>query len=86
VPFFFYVLHFYLIHLICLAAFFIHGYGKDDIVPKLGPPLFFRPDDFGFNLFFTYLIWIVVVLALYPLCKMYDRYKTTKKKWWTSYV
>lgn len=87
VPFFFYILHFYLIHLVCMVFFFADGrYGSDDIVPKQGPPLYFRPADFGFNLWGTYAVWIAIVLALYPLCRMYDRYKTNKPKWWTSYL
>lgn len=86
VPFFFYILHFYLIHLVCLVFFYAWGYGADDIVPTQGAPLYFRPADFGFNLWGTYAVWICIVLALYPLCRMYDRYKTDKPKWWTSYL
>jgi uncharacterized membrane protein len=86
VPFFFYILHFYLIHLVCLVFFYAKGYGSEDIVPENGSPIFFRPPEFGFNLWGTYAVWIAIVLALYPLCRMYDRYKTTKRKWWTSYL
>ncbi|MEI9808119.1 MAG: heparan-alpha-glucosaminide N-acetyltransferase domain-containing protein [Bacteroidota bacterium] len=85
VPFFFYVLHFYLIHIICVVLFYKEGFGSGDIVPP-GSPFLFRPLDFGYSLWIVYLIWISVVLALYPLCKKYDRYKSTHQKWWTSYV
>ncbi|MEI9911660.1 MAG: heparan-alpha-glucosaminide N-acetyltransferase domain-containing protein [Bacteroidota bacterium] len=85
VPFFFYILHFYLIHILCVIAFFAKGYGTGDIIsPQI--PFLFRPPQFGFNLWIVYGIWIAVVLLLYPLCKKYDRYKTTQKKWWTSYI
>ena len=42
---------------------------------------------YGFNLWVVYLIWTGVVLALYPLCKWYDKYKAGhKEKWWLSYL
>jgi hypothetical protein len=42
---------------------------------------------YGFGLGFVYLIWISIVLLLYPLCKWYDRYKSThRNKWWLSYL
>jgi hypothetical protein len=85
VPFFFYILHFYLIHILCVIAFFASGYGVKDIVsPQV--PFLFRPAQFGFNLAVVYAVWITVILLLYPLCKKYDRFKTKEKRWWTSYL
>jgi hypothetical protein len=47
------------------------------------PALPFRVEvlkGFGFNLFITYLVWIAVILLLYPLCKkMMLINKPTKK-------
>lgn len=84
VPFFYYVLHFYLIHILCTVAFFISGYGVKDIA---GPtPFLFRPIQFGYPLWVVYLIWAAVVLALYPLCKWYNKYKSTHAQWWLSYL
>ena len=41
----------------------------------------------GYGLWTVYFIWITVVLALYPVCKWYDRYKTNhKEKKWLSYL
>jgi hypothetical protein len=41
----------------------------------------------GYNLLVTYIIWIAIVIALFPLCKWYDNYKThNKEKWWLSYL
>lgn len=85
VPMFYYILHFYLIHLLVAVLFFIQGYSIKDV--DAGGVLFmFKPRDFGVNLLGVYLIWIFVVLALYPLCKRYDRYKSSHKKWWLSYL
>lgn len=85
VPFFFYILHFYLIHILCIIAFFATGYGTGDIISEQVPFLF-RPPQFGFDLWAVYLVWIAVVLMLYPLCKKYDKRKTERPKWWMSYV
>jgi len=41
----------------------------------------------GVNLWYTYLIWIGVIIILYPLCKWYGRYKENhKKKKWLRYL
>ncbi len=85
VPFFFYVLHLYLIHAITVIVFFIQGYPPKDIAPQHSP-FFFRPDHFGFHLPGVYLIWALVILILYPLCKKYNRYKSTHTYWWLSYL
>jgi uncharacterized membrane protein len=85
VPFFFYVLHLYLIHTITVIVFFIKGYPEKDIAPQHSP-FFFRPDIFGFNLMWVYLIWLMVLSILYPFCKWYYRYKNSHSRWWLSYV
>ncbi|MDQ2752616.1 MAG: heparan-alpha-glucosaminide N-acetyltransferase domain-containing protein [Bacteroidota bacterium] len=66
VPFFYYVLHFYLIHLLLLIFFFMSGYGEKDIVNPQAPFLF-RPQNFGFHLPVVYLIWLFVIVVLYSL-------------------
>lgn len=85
VPFFYYILHFYIIHLLCVILFFASGYGADDIV---SPQTFFlfRPPGFGYPLWGAYLIWIGIVALLYPLCKRYAAYKRTHRHWWLSYL
>ncbi len=85
VPFFYYVLHFYIIHLLCVILFFATGYTAKEIVSPQSPFLF-RPPQFGFQLIVVYGIWILVVMLLYPLCKWYSRYKNTHKQWWLSYL
>jgi uncharacterized membrane protein len=85
VPMFYYILHFYLIHLLVVIFFFLQGYTVDQI--RAGGELFwFRPADFGVPLWGVYLIWIFVVVALYPLCRKYDRYKSTHRNWWVGYL
>lgn len=86
--FFYYILHLYLIHLIAVAFYFIHGNTMSAVwnIGKNFPFLFVVPGQ-GENLVVVYIIWIVVVITLYPLCKWYDKYKTQhKEKWWLSYL
>src|SRR5205809_328711 len=83
VPLFYYILHFYLLHLLVVIFFFAQGYSTDKIVTP-NVPFLFRPPDFGFPLWGVYLVWLFVFLSLYPLCKWYDKYKTAhskEKKW-----
>lgn len=81
VPFFYYMLHIYLIHLLCVAAMAITKYQ-----PAINEPNIMRPFGFGFPLWAVYIVWAVVVASLYPLCKWYSRYKSTHKHWWLGYV
>ncbi len=85
VPFFYYVIHFYLIHLLTVVAFFISGYTLGEIIPRRTPFLF-RPDDFGYSLSAVYAIWIFVIATMYPLCKRFNNYKSSHSYWWLSYI
>lgn len=89
VPLFFYILHLFLIHGLAVVAVVISGRPWTDMIitslanAKESPWL----RGYGFSLAGTYAVWIVVVLLLYPLCKWYDKYKTShKEKWWLSYL
>jgi uncharacterized membrane protein len=85
VPMFYYILHMYLIHLIGVIVFYAYGFTAKDIITP-DSPFFFRPPGLGFSLAGVYLIWIIVALVLYPICKWYNQYKSTHKKWWLSYL
>jgi uncharacterized membrane protein len=85
VPFFYFMVHFYLIHFLCMIAFFLEGRGTDTI-RTASSPFLFRPADFGYRLWIVYIIWIGLVLLMYPLCKWYNRYKSTHRSWWLSYI
>jgi uncharacterized membrane protein len=85
VPFFFYVLHLYLIHLIVMAFFVFEKFPAEDIAAQ-HLPFLFRPDRFGFNLWIVYGIWAAVILLIYPVCRWYGRYKSRHRAWWLSYL
>jgi len=83
VPMFYYLLHFFTIHVLCIVAFFAVGRPLSDMAAG---NFAFRPNDFGFTLPIVYLIWIAVVAGLNPLCKRYDTFKQHNKRWWTGYL
>jgi uncharacterized membrane protein len=88
VPMFYYIIHIYLIHLLAMiASGLFTNVGWQNWA--LRQPIWFNTDlkGYGFSLRVVYLVWFVVVIALYPLCKRYDRYKQAhKEKWWLSYL
>jgi uncharacterized membrane protein len=85
VPFFYYFLHIYLIRAVNIILFFASGFGTSQIADPKSISLF-RPNTFGFNLGIVYLIWLVIILALYFPCRWYSRYKRTHQQWWLSYL
>ncbi len=87
VPFFYYILHFYLAHFMGVLGVLYAGRPWTDII--LSGENFIRPKliDYGYNLFVTYGVWATVVAIMYPLCRWYDRYKRNNRdKWWLSYL
>jgi uncharacterized membrane protein len=85
VPFFYYVIHWYLIGLSTILVFFLEGYGTGQIVTP-GDPFRFDPPGFGLSLAGVYGVWLVVVVLLYWPCRWFSRYKSFNRKWWLSYV
>jgi hypothetical protein len=46
-----------------------------------------RLGSFGVGLEAVYVIWILVVVTLYPLCGWYQRVKQNNpSRWWLSYL
>ncbi len=86
VPFFYYVLHFFLIHLLAMIFFLAKGNSfSKGVYDNLDLPNFVIRGQ-GVSLGIVYLIWIFVVVSLYPLCKWFSNYKKTHKQWWLSYL
>jgi len=89
VPLFFYILHLYLIHLLAMGAVVISGRPWTDMISVTNINAKDSPwlKGYGISLGGTYLVWILVIVLLYPLCKWYDKYKMNhKEKWWLSYL
>ena len=87
VPMFYYIVHLYLIHLMAVFAALATGFDLSDMVFDTWVTDSPNLKGYGFSLGIVYLVWIVVVLVLFPLCLWYDRYKTKHRdKWWLSYL
>lgn len=85
VPFFYYVLHFFLVHLLCVLFFFASGRTAAEIV-DMNSPFLFRPVNYGFDLWVVYAVWVSVILLLYFPCRWFGRIKQERRDWWLSYL
>lgn len=85
VPFFYYVLHFYLLHSLLVIVFFLTGHTASQIVDP-AVPFLFRPADFGYGLPVVYLIWMAVVTCLYFPSRWFSNYKKRHRYWWLKYI
>jgi uncharacterized membrane protein len=86
--FFYYLIHIYLIHLLATIFYFAQGNGLEKAFESVRqlPFLFVIPGQ-GYSLGVVYAVWIAVILALYPLCRWYDLYKSRhREKWWLQYI
>lgn len=87
VPFFFYVIHIYFIHALALPALEIAGWDWREYILSAERFLSGRLSSFGFGLEAVYAVWVVVVLALYPLCRWYHKFRENHPAWgWMSYL
>jgi len=84
VPFFYYILHIYLIHVVAFVIFFSTGYSLSDLDPKMLFGGF--PKGFGVNLGYVYLLWAAIIVILYFPCSWYNNYKNRHNHWWLSYL
>ena len=85
VPFFYYVLHIYLLHAVALLL---------SAAEHLNWRFWLQPgavftghlEGWGFGLPGVYLVWAMVVLVLYGPCRWFGRLKARRRAWWLSYV
>jgi uncharacterized membrane protein len=87
VPFFFYVIHLYLIH--ALATLWLAFSGRDwhEYILSARALMSGSLSSFGLSLEAVYLIWIGVLLLLYPLCRWYQGYRVNHpSRWWLRYL
>ncbi len=88
VPFFFYVLHIYLVHLLAIGAnaafgrdvsgffnYLVNGFIQPELLASL-----------GFALPWVYVAWVVVLALLYPACRYWQKLKQRRRDWWLSYL
>jgi uncharacterized membrane protein len=82
VPLFYYILHLYLLHALAVGAGFVTGHDAAAFISS-----FWRfPQDYGFGLAVVYLVWMAVVLMLYPVCARFGRLKARRRFKILSYL
>ena len=74
VPFFFYVVHIYLIHALAIVTG-LAVTGVFVVTPRLGLSL---PE--------IYLVWLLVLALLYPICRWFAGLRARGTAWWWSYL
>jgi uncharacterized membrane protein len=89
VPFFYYVAHLAVAHLIAIAMNFVR-YGRTSFLliapPSMGTPSTLFPPDYGFPLWTVYAVWAAVLVLLYPACLWFSRLKQRRRDWWLTYL
>ena len=88
VPMFYYALHIVLIHLLAVGACLVR-YGSAHWMfesPTLDRYPVTQPPGWPAPLPVVWLIWMTVVVLLYPLCRWFAGVKRRRKDWWLSYL
>lgn len=87
VPFFYYVLHIPLIHLLALGVSRLREGAVNPWLfanhPMGAPP---APEGYRWSLLELYLVWLVALAILYPLCRWFANLKARRSEWWLSYL
>jgi uncharacterized membrane protein len=81
-PLAFYVAHLYLIHAVAMLLGVAQGFAAEQFLT----PYRFFPKGFGVGLLEIYVIWIAVVIVLYPVCSWVAAVKARRQEWWLSYI
>jgi len=87
VPFFFYIVHIYFIHALAMLALIYTGRDWREYIFSARSVMSGRLSNFGFGLGNVYMIWLTVVVLLYPLCRWYQKVRENNPtKWWLRYL
>ena len=88
VPLFYFLLHLPLIHLLAIIV----CYWQNGAVywmfqsPNLGAYPFTPPPGWGLSLPAIYLLWVLVVVMLFPVCRWFALVKQRRTEWWLGYL
>ncbi|HCS20914.1 MAG TPA: hypothetical protein DIW47_10220 [Bacteroidetes bacterium] len=87
VPFFYYFLHMIVIHGLAILGIILSGGDWRLMILSAENVMSGKLASYGYSLPVVYLVWIGVVLLLYPLSYWYMKYKAKNKdKQWLSYL
>src|SRR5687768_3077700 len=87
VPFFFYIIHLYIIHALAMLMLVYEGRDWGEYILSAREIASGTLSNFGLRLEAVYIVWILVILLLYPLCRWYQKYRENyPARWWLSYL
>ena len=87
VPFFYYIIHLYFIHLLALLAAQVTGHGWELMILSDWITEVESLKGYGFGLPMLYTVLALVIVLIFPLSKKFDNYKSShKEQWWLSYL
>ena len=85
-PLFTYVLHIYVVHGASLVVAMLAGYPASSHANFLADPFRLYQAGFGFNLLVVYVVWLAILVALYPASRWFAEVKRRRREWWLSYL
>ena len=88
VPLFYFVLHLPLIHLLAVVLCYLQNGAVHWMFesPDLGAYPFTPPPGWGLSLPWIYLLWVTVIVMLYPVCAWFAGIKRRQASPWLSYL
>lgn len=87
VPLFFYIVHLYLIHALAMLLLVAQGREAGEYILSASAIMSGRLSSFGVSLEAVYVVWAVVVVMLYPLCRWYQTIRENHPSpWWLHYL
>jgi uncharacterized membrane protein len=87
VPMFFYLIHVYVIHGLEVGLAFVrYGPKAHEYLSAGMPRLYSLPDEYRWDLWVVYAVWIAVMVGLYFVCHWYAGVKRRSRSKWLSYL
>lgn len=87
VPFFFYVVHLYVIHALAMLMLVTQGHDWRAYILSARGITSGTLSSYGLGLEVVYGIWVMIVLLLYPLCKWYQKVRESHPaRHWLRYL
>lgn len=83
-PLFFYIAHLYAALLGAAALAYLRGFSLNRIGAFVASGEI--PPDFGVGLAGAYLVWILLLALLYPVCRWFGQMKRSSRARWLSYL
>lgn len=76
-------MHLPLIHLLAVAMAWLT---LGEVRWMLGVVVPEKPPGYGLGLGGVYIVWVLVLMVLFPLCRCFADLKRRRRDWWLSYL